>query len=295
MAEKLNKLRAMEMFVSVANLGSFTQAAQHFNTSKSVISKEISKLELALGGRLLHRTTRNLQLTYTGEEYLQRAKNILNSLDEAEHCVLESGQRAKGKLKVNVPMVLGLTDLALMFADFMQAYPEIELEVHLGDEDIDLVKQGFDLGFRASSQPFDSNYIGKQIAQFDYHICVSQSYLDNNPKIKIPQDLSYHNCFEYSYAKRKNVWPLDNGVRIKGTLKANNVLFMLQAIKLGHGIGMLPEFACREAIDNQEVVSILAHSKKPKLTLYALYPARHHVPNAVMQCIEFLRQWFASK
>ncbi|WP_141240138.1 LysR family transcriptional regulator [Pseudoalteromonas sp. HM-SA03] len=285
----MNKLRAIEMFVKLAKVRSFTRVAEQYNTSKSMISKEISRLEAELGARLIHRTTRNLQLTHVGEGYLQRAKDILNKLEDADTFIQESQQAPKGKLKVNVPMVLGITDLAAMFADFMQAYPDVDLEIHLGDEDIDLVEQGFDLGFRASSRPFDSSYIGKEITQFSYHVCASPQYLGSHPAIESAQDLIHHNCFEYSYSKRKNLWPLDEGVRIKGSLKVNNVLFMLQAIKSHLGIGVLPEFACREALEKGEVVSILQYADKPTLALYALYPARQFVPAAVLQCIEFYR------
>ncbi|MCO7189151.1 MULTISPECIES: LysR family transcriptional regulator [unclassified Pseudoalteromonas] len=288
----MNKLRAIELFVKLAEVGSFTRVAEQFNTSKSMISKEISRLEDQLGARLLHRTTRHLQLTQVGEGYLQRARDILSKLEEADSFVLSTQRAPKGKLEINLPMVLGITDLGKVFADFMRTYPDVELDIHLGDEDIDLVEQGFDLGLRATSRPIDSNYIGREITQFDYHICASPEYLATNPAIEYPRDLTQHNCFEYRYFKGKNIWPLDEGVKISGTLKANNVLFMLESIKAGLGIGILPEFACRQAIASKEVISILPDSKKPQLTLLALYPARHHVPASVLQCIQFLQRWF---
>ena len=291
----MNKLRAIQLFVRLADLGSFTRVAEQVNASKSMISKEIGKLEADLGTRLLHRSTRNVKLTHVGEGYLQRAREILSKLDDADIFVQDLQQNMRGKLKINAPMALGLTDLSGMFADFMLANPDIELDIHLGDESVDLVEQGFDLGFRASSTLLDSSYIGRPLTRFGYKVCASPNYLENNPKINLPKDLKSHNCFVYSYFQGKNVWPLEDGVTVKGNLRVNNTIFMMEAIKRGLGLGFIPDFVCQQAIDNNEVVEILTNSKKPMLTLYALYPAKHFVPAKLVQCIKYLERWFADK
>jgi len=291
----MDKLRAIRLFVRLANLGSFTKVAEQTNASKSMISKEISRLEDDLGTRLLHRSTRNVTLTHVGEGYLQRAKDILSKIDDADNFVHDLQKNIRGKLKINAPMALGITDLSGLFSDFMLANPDIELDIHLGDENIDLVKQGFDLGFRASSRPIDSNYVGKALTQFSYKICASPEYLKQHAHIKLPQDLEHHNCFIYSYFQGKDVWPIEDGITVSGNLTVNNTLFMLDVVKRGLGIGFLPDFVCQQAIANGEVIEILADSKKPMLTLYALYPARHFVPPKLIQCIDYLQQWFANK
>ena len=291
----MNKLRAIQLFVRLADLGSFTRVAEQTNSSKSMISKEIARLEVELGARLLHRTTRNVQLTHVGEGYLQRAREILSKLDDADNFVQDLQKNIRGKLKINAPMALGITDLASLFTDFMLTYPDIELDIHLGDENVDLVEQGFDLGFRASSRPIDSNYVGRPLARFAYRVCASPAYLKLHPPINLPQDLKLHNCFVYSYFQGKNIWPIEDGISVNGNLRVNNTMFMMDAIKRGLGLGFIPDFVCQEAIDTGEVVEVLSQSKKPKLTLYALYPARHLVPAKLVQCIEYLEKWFANK
>lgn len=291
----MDKLRAIQLFVRLADLGSFTRVAEQVNSSKSMVSKEIARLETDLGARLLHRSTRNVQLTHVGEGYLQRAREILSKLDDADNFVQDLQQNLRGKLKINAPMALGITDLSYLFADFMKANPEIELDIHLGDESVDLVEQGFDLGFRASSQPIDSNYVGRPLTRFTYKVCASPDYLDKHPAITLPKDLKDHNCFIYSYFQGKNVWPIEDGIAVNGTLRVNNTMFMMESIKQGVGLGFIPDFVCQQAIDSGEVVEVLADSKKAMLTLYALYPARYFVPPKLVQCIEFLEQWFISK
>ena len=291
----MDKLRAIQLFVRLADLGSFTRVAEQVNSSKSMISKEISRLEADLGTRLLHRSTRNVQLTHVGEGYLQRAREILSKLDDADNFVQDLQQNLRGRLKINASMALGITDLSHLFADFMKANPEIELDIHLGDESVDLVEQGFDLGFRASSQPIDSNYVGRPLTRFTYKVCVSPDYFNTHPTITHPRDLKAHNCFIYSYFQGKNVWPIEGGIEVTGNLRVNNTMFMMESIKRGLGIGFIPDFVCQQAIDSGQVVEVLADSKKSLLTLYALYPVRKFVPPKLVQCIEYLEQWFADK
>lgn len=289
----MNELRAIRLFVRLAELGSFTQVADELNASKSMISKELSRLEDSIGARLLHRSTRHIQLTPVGEGYLKHCREILLKLDDANAYVKDMQATPKGKLRINAPMALGLTDLAQAFSQFMAKFPAIELDIHLDDEPIDLIEQGFDLGFRASSRPFDSNYIGKPLTQFRYVVCSSQNYLENHPNIEKVADLAQHNCFVYSYFLGKNVWPLGNHVEVRGSLRANNTLFMMQAIKDGLGIGFIPDFVCKDDIASNNVVEILPDVERPNLTLFALYPARQHLPPALKQCIDFLQDWFS--
>ena len=295
----MDTLRAMQLFIRLAELGSFTEVAEQMGVTKSMVSKEITKLEDSLSARLLHRSTRSVQLTHVGQGYLQRARAIVAQLEDAQAYVQGVQTHAKGKLKINAPMALGVTDLSKCFADFMRAFPDIELDIHLNDEPVDLVEQGFDLGFRATSRPLESNYIGRALTHFRYRICASAAYLDRHPAIRKPADLEKHNCFVYSYFQGKNRWPIqhngssDDGIRVNGTLRVNSTLFMLEAIKQGQGVGWLPEFVCRDALANGDVVEILPRAQKPLLTLYALYPARHHVPPALTHCISFLQTWFA--
>jgi len=291
----MDTLRAMKLFMRLAELGSFTKVADETNHSKSMISKEISRLEDSLGARLLQRSTRNVQLTQVGEGYLERCRDILLKLDDAKFFVQDLQVKPKGKLKINAPMALGLTDLSSMFADFMQAYPDIELDIHLSDESIDLIEHGFDIGFRAASTLFDSNYVGKPLTSFSYHVCASPDYLATHPAINTATDLNQHNCFFYSYFRNKNVWPLGDGVTIKGNLKVNNTIFMLDVVKKGLGIGFIPDFVSHDALNNGEVTEILKEAEKPKLTLYVLYPARQYIPLKLQYCIDFLQQWFQTR
>ena len=288
----MDKLRAMRLFVRVADAGSFTTVADELNVTTSMISKEIRRLEDELGVRLIHRSTRGQQLTSIGEGYLQRCRELLIQMDDADAYVQHMQSNPKGKLRINAPMALGVTDLSRMFSAFMKAYPDIELDIQLGDENLDLIEHGFDLGFRASSRSFDSNYIGKPLTRFRYQVCASPDYLATHPRISRVQDLKNHNCFLYSYFRTSNHWPLNEGIAISGTLKVNNTLFMRQIIEDGLGIGFLPSFVAKEGIASGRLKEILPKAERPALTLYALYPNRKFVQPKLLNCIQFLQDWF---
>ncbi len=288
----MNKLRAIKLFIRLSDIGSFAGVADEVNSTSSMVSKEISKLEDEIGARLFHRSTRSLKLTSVGRGYLARCRDIISQLDDADAYVQQEQNNLRGTLRVNTPMALGLIDLGKVFADFMRTYPQVELDIHLGDESLDLIEHGFDLGFRASSQPFDSNYIGKPLKSFSYHVCASKNYLESHSKISTPKDLSKHNCFVYSYFKGGNEWPINEGIKVTGNLKVNSTIFMRDAIEGGLGIGFLPSFVAEEGLRNGSLIEVLKETQKPTLTLYSLYPNRKYVPPILAKCIDFLCDWF---
>lgn len=289
----MDKLKAMQLYVRVVELGSFSRVAEQCGSSKSMISKQISQLEQNLGVRLLQRSTRRLQMTELGEEYLERCREILKRLEDTEVQLQASQHSAKGRLRINVPMALGSTVLAPALAAFMRQYPEIELDIELSDMAQDLLEHNFDLGLRVASREFDSAYVGKKITEFSYSICAAPAYLAAHPDIQTPQDLQQHPCFEYSYFRHKRLWPVgDAPIPIAGPLKANSSVFLLEMVKQGLGIGYIPRFICYPALQAGEVVEILNDASKPSMTLFALYPVRQYTPPKVKYFIAFLETWF---
>lgn len=289
----MDKLKSIQSFVYLAELGSFTKVAERRNTVKSVISKEIANLETDLGVRLLHRSTRNISLTEQGQAYLASCLTILQQLDDAKSYIQQKQQSLTGTLKINAPMSLGLTELPNLFSDFSQAHPELELDIHLNDERQDLIKQGFDIGFRVSSKPLDSHYIGKPLTQFYYHIIASPNYLAAHPPIQKAQDLALHNCLVYQLFQDTNHWPLnDKTIHVSGTIKANSTLFLRQLVEANVGIALVPDFICKQQLQQGTLVSLLPEVERPLLTLYAMYPARQFVPPKIKRCIDFFQQWF---
>lgn len=288
----MDKLRAIRFFIRVTKLGSFTKVAEEFGLAKSIVSKEIGRLEEDLGAKLLYRSTRSLSLTPMGEAYLLSCEDALLILDEAENYV-SSNHPPSGILKINAPMAMGLTSLNVIAARFIERYPKVKLEIYLSDESLDLMKMGFDVGLRMASKQFDSSCVGVSLAKFSYVVCAGKNYFEKHPAINEPADLKLHNCFEYTYFRNKSLWPIGDGVGISGNLKVNSTMFMKMAIKNGQGIAFLPDFLCEEELASGEFVEILPDQPKPDLSLYALYPDRKYKTPQLKAFIEFLREWFS--
>ncbi|AGH82251.1 LysR family transcriptional regulator [Psychromonas sp. CNPT3] len=291
----MDTLRSMALFVKVAETGSFKQAAEEMNYSNSLISKEIGKLEQMVGARLLQRSTRKIHLTEIGLGYLERCRKILSADQEAHDYVQEMQGQPKGRLKINAPMTLGITDLSLAFAAFTELHPEVELDVDLSDEPVDLIAQGYDIGFRVSSTFIDVNYVGKPIASFSLHLVTTPKYLQNHGPIECPEQLSEHNFYLYSLANSKNKLPIGGGITVKGNLKANNTIFLRDALLQGNAIGLFPSFVCAKEIKSGLLVELLVDYPLPKLNFYVLYPSRHYTPPKLAKFVEFMQAWFENK
>lgn len=291
----MNTLRAMALFVKVAETGSFKQAAEDMNHSSSMLSKEIDKLEQLVGARLLQRSTRKIHLTEIGQGFLERCRKLLAANEDAMDYVQEMQGQPKGRLKINAPMTLGITDLGKAFAAFTAKHPEVELEVDLSDAPVDLISQGYDIGFRASGNQIDSNYVGKPISTFTLHIVTTPKYLETHGPIDNLSQLSQHNCYIYSFAASQNQWPIDEGISVSGNIKANNTIFLREALLQGNGIGLLPSFVCVDEIRDGNLVELFSDKPLPKLSFYVLYPSRHYTPPKLASFVEFMTDWFKDR
>jgi len=256
----MDKLRAIKFFVRISQLGSFTKVAEESNIAKSIVSKEIGRLEENLGLKLFYRSTRSLSLTPIGESYLSSCEQALVVLEEAENH-LSDNHAPSGLLKINAPMAMGLTSLNSITADFIELYPDIKLEVYLSDESLNLTKMGFDVALRLASMEFDSPYVGVLLNKYSYAACAGENYFDKHPPIKEVADLAF--------------------------------IFMKEAIKNNQGIALLPKFLCEEELITGEFVEVLPNTIKPDLLLYALYQDRKHKSPQLKIFIEFLKKRFS--
>src|SRR5687767_15724643 len=149
----MDKFQEMQAFKAVVDAGSFVRASDSLAMSKAAVSRQVADLETRLGVRLLHRTTRKLSLTQEGEVFYARCRELLGGLEEAEAEAAARSGEAVGLLKVSAPMSFGLLHLAPLWAGFMQAHPDVSLEVSLADRMVDLVEEGLDLAVRIARLP----------------------------------------------------------------------------------------------------------------------------------------------
>lgn len=190
----MNLLAAMQAFVKVAELESYTRAAEQLEMSRTQLSKLVMQLEAHLKVRLLQRTTRRLHLTEAGERYLARAQAILQQLDDAETELHQSSTQVSGRLRVNGPMSFGTRYLAPLVAQFMVQHPELEVRLDLSDRQVDLLEEGFDLAIRIGALE-DSSLVARPLTSCRMLLVASPAYIAANGEPLSIADLGHHQGF----------------------------------------------------------------------------------------------------
>ncbi|MBO6693184.1 MAG: LysR family transcriptional regulator, partial [Parvibaculum sp.] len=194
-------LNGFTVFAKVAELGGFTAAADALGLSKSMVSRQVSALEDQLGVRLLNRTTRRINLTEAGAVVFERAQRIVAEAQEAaEEATCVEGA-VRGQLRINAPMSFGISQLGPVMPEFMERYPEINVDLVLNDRRVDLIEEGFDVSLRISALT-DSSLIARQLAPVERYIVGAPDYFEKHGVPKRPADLVHHDFMLYTLLAR---------------------------------------------------------------------------------------------
>lgn len=288
----MNKFAAMEAFVAVVEAGSFARASERLGISTTSVSRLVSALEAHLDARLLHRTTRRLNLTDAGRVYYQHCTSLLSDLAEAEAAVSADNRIVSGLLRVSAPVSFGTRHLAAVLPQFRREQPNVSLELSLNDRVVDLVEEGHDLAIRISSQ-LASSLIARPLAPIRLVVCAAPAYLERYGRPKTPDDLSQHQCLLYSYSDPVDQWDFlgphgPQQVSVNGFLTANNGDVLRMAALAGEGIVRQPSFIVGEDLLGGHLIPLLESYVTPSQMAYAVYPSRRHLAARVRAFIDFL-------
>lgn len=203
----MDSLSGFTVFVRVAETRSIVGAARTLGVSASAVGKRVARLEEKLGVRLFHRSTRSITLTAEGSLFLERSRRILAEIEATELELSQSRETPRGRLRVSLPLVSGLVLPTL--ADFMQAYPDIELDLDFSDRVVDVVDEGFDVVLR-TGQPVDSRLSMRELGEFQLKLVGSPAYFARHGTPRCPEDLLRHTCLHYRFPNtgRLEEWPL---------------------------------------------------------------------------------------
>lgn len=286
-----HQLEHIGAFVKVAELGSYTRAAEAMDISRTRLSRQVMALEETLGVRLLQRTTRRIHLTTEGERYLAHAQAILNALDEAASDVSSTTQEVQGEMRINAPMSFGVRHLTPLVARFMVEHPRLQVRLDLNDRRVDLVEEGYDVAIRIG-QLADSNLIARRITRCRMLFCASPGYLARWGTPATLEALAEHRCLRYRSGQASGDWPLGNGSILtpKGSLESNNGDVLTQMAEAGLGIAQQPSFLVTESILAGRLMPILIDQPPVMLDIHALYLARRYLPTKVERFIAVLSE-----
>ncbi len=294
----MDRLRAFEVFAAVIARGSFVRAAEALDTSPANVTRYINELETHLGTRLLNRSSRKLSLTESGEILHERCRLILEEVAEAETQTSATATRPRGRLRINVPVSFGILQLAPLWPQFMERYPEVELDIVLADRVVDLVEEGFDLAIRIS-RGGSTTYSARKLTTSRNIVCASPGYLLRHPPPKVPADLSGHACLGYTYAQTADEWNFTDktgaahSVKVRYAMHTNNGDTARAAAINGRGVIWQPTFLIGADLKAKRLVELLPGYRLPDIDVMAVYPSRRHLNAKVRVMVDFLAQAFA--
>lgn len=279
-------------FVRVVDAGSFTRAAGGGNLPKSALSRRVSRLERALGVRLLQRTTRSLALTDAGTAYHQRASDALAQLEEARDLAGDSACAPAGVVRISIPVDFGSGPLSRVLTDFARQHPNIHLEVDASNRRVDLVAENFDLAIRAGKLN-DSTLVARKLGEAPMILAAAPSYLERKGRPRTVADLAKHDCILFRSVGGSILWTLTgpNGaesVTVRGPVSANDFSFVRAALVNGVGIAMLPSGAASEDIAKGTVEQVLPKYLGPVGPVHLVYPSARFVPMRVVTLRDYL-------
>lgn len=293
----MDRIETMKAFVTVAEEGSFTRAADKLALSNQLVSKYVTHFEAHLGVRLFNRTTRSVHLTEEGEQCFQHAKLILASVHDMEGHFGQLQNRIKGHLTISGPVSFSTLHLPPLLVAFKRQYPEVTIDLQLNDRKVDIVEEGFDLALRIGRLS-NSSLVAKKIVPVRLVLCASPDYLKRNGVPLHPRDLHPEHFLHYSYmAYNQPGQPLLDMLKVYNQKKqsgliSNNGEILMAAAIAGDGYVIQPTFIVGDAIRQGKLRAVLGEFEPDPMGLYAVFPHRKLLAPKLRAFIDFIGSYY---
>ena len=288
----MDRLLLMHTFARAVETGSFSAVAREQGIGQPNVSRHVATLEQYLGTRLLHRSTRKLTLTPEGERYYAEARRVLDAVDEAESNVRGEG-KPSGLLRVACPNVLGRTHIMPWTKTLLERYPELDLDLQVGDRFIDLVEEGVDVAIRIGALR-DSALKARRIGTAERVCVASPAYLATHPAPLVPEDLLRHNCVVHSLARSGRIWAFrTTEVEVGGRFKVNTPDGIHRAVLDGLGIAYAPVWLFEEELHSGRLEPLLLNEMGPTAPIHCVYPAKRLLARRASAFMDFIAERFS--
>ncbi|MEP9375330.1 LysR family transcriptional regulator [Aquabacter sp. CN5-332] len=281
----MDDFNLLRVFVRVAEARNFAEAGRRLGLTASAVSKAVSRLESSMGARLLNRTTRHVGLTNDGAEFFERCVQILADIEAAETQLQRSVAEPRGRLRVHIPVGFGRKVVLPALAKLGDRYPDLLIDVELGERNVDLAEDGLDAAIRFGEQP-SSGLLARRLCNVHFVACAAPSYLDRRGVPLRPEDLEQHSCIGYAtrWSAHYREWKFSRdgvpfSLNLSGRLNINNVESMLDAAIAGSGIAMLASYMVSDAVREGSLKIVLRDFIAPATPVFVVYlPGRQRAP-----------------
>jgi DNA-binding transcriptional LysR family regulator len=292
MTDAIEQLTGVVVFARVVAARSFSAAARELGMSKSAVSKQVSRLEAALGARLLNRSTRRLGLTEAGAVLYERCTRIVAELDAAGAELGRLRAAPAGLLRVSAPMSFGHRHVAPLLPEFLAAHPQLRVELALTDRFVDLIEERFDCAVRIAQLP-DSSLVARRLAPARRVVCGAPAYFARRGVPRTPDDLRSHDCIDYTYLAAAGGWPFTVGGRlhrvpVRSRFATNNGEAMRAAALAGVGVALIPTFIVGDDLRAGTLQAVLADYETWNAFVHAVYPPTPQVAPKVRAFVDFV-------
>ena len=288
----MDRLTSLTAFVRVVDNGGFSAAGRRLNMSTTMVSNHVQALEERLGARLLHRTTRKVNLTEVGRAYYDRAVQILADLEQADDIAGALQSTPRGTLRIYTATHI-VPFVAPVVTEFLTAYPEVKVDLSMGERVIDLIDEGFDVAIRLTPPP-DTSLIVRSLATWRHVLCCSPAYLEQHGPPRQLSELADRNCIRHALYPYEDGWRFVDrkgtpaSVRVSGNLFSNSGETLRIAALQGVGISLAPGFLVADDLESGRLIRLLPEYRPVEFSMNAVYPHRHHLSAKVRSFIDLL-------
>ncbi len=300
----MDRLNAMRVFARVIEMGGFAAAARDMNVSPAAVTRLVADLEEHLGSRLINRTTRRIALTDAGANYLERVRQILAEVDEAETQARAATADPQGHLRVLVPPAFAVHQIAKHLPRFRDAYPRVSIEL-VATGPVETLDESFDISIIIlSNRTLEGDFIARPLARTEVIACASPEYLDRRGRPQHPRDLHEHDTMIPTYLREfqfRHVSASDEGageslkVTRRPALSTTHIDTMYAAALAGLGIAGLPSYVVEDALHEHALERVLPDWRTLSSTIHAAMPSRKHVPARTRAFLDFLIETFGGR
>ncbi|MGK6306654.1 LysR family transcriptional regulator [Variovorax sp. DT-64] len=257
----MDRLRAMELFLSISQTRNFSETARRFGISATGVSRMITDIEEELKVKLLLRSTRQVALTESGQEYARQLEDILWRINELQANITAISSAPQGVLRVHSRVMFGLGVLPPLIAAFRKRYPEIHIELTLTEAAVDLRRNQFDVDFRIAP-PVEAGVKRRMLFQSERHLAATPAYLASKPPVHAPQGILEHDCLAYELPGNEYTWIFKQEERLteiafKPRHVSNNGIALLELARLGEGLVLLDDYTVHNDIRAGRLVRVL--------------------------------------